>query len=114
MRLRFALSLTIAALVLPGATLGAGQPRLRIVDATVPVGGTLVAVGSGWPAASRVQLLIGPPQAGAVVVATARTTNRGSFRKGMRLSTRWKRGRYVLLACRRSCRVKVAANFRVG
>jgi len=62
-----------------------------------------------------VQLLIGPPRSEAEHVATARTTSSGTFRRTF-VPPAWAQerlGRWIVLACRRDCRVKATASFRL-
>lgn len=118
---------TIAALVLTAALVGpawassSSSPapartaavQVRIEPTTVRAGGVITAIGRGWPRDAGVELLIGPPYSEAYHVNWARTTRAGTFRKRIRISSRTAAGRWVLLACRRSCRVKASASFRV-
>ena len=87
--------------------------HVRIEPTIVRAGSVITAIGRGWPRDAGVELLIGPPYSEAYHVNWARTTHAGTFRKRIRISSRTKAGRWVLLACRRSCRVKASASFRV-
>lgn len=69
--------------------------------------------GKGWPRNVRVQLLIGPPRSEADHVAWARTGGAGTFRRSLTIGTRARTGPAVLLACRRECRDKASATFRI-
>ena len=91
----------------------AAAVHVRVDPASVPAGSVITAIGRGWPRDAGVELLIGPPASEAYHVNWARTTHAGTFRKRIRISSRTAAGRWVLLACRRSCRVKASASFRV-
>lgn len=91
------------------------QPAVRVSPASVARGHAITVTGKHWPRRVTVQLLIGPPQSEAEPVATARTTSTGTFRRRFvpppYIQARL--GRWVLLACRRECRVKATATFRL-
>jgi hypothetical protein len=89
------------------------RPTLRLRPSTISPGGSVTFTGSGWPANRRVDLLIGPPFSEADKFTSARTGARGRFRTTFRFPAAIEPGRYVVLACRRSCRVKVSASLRV-
>ncbi len=88
--------------------------RVSVSPRTVRAGSQLTVSGRGWPARSSVQLLVGPPQSEASPVGSVRARADGSFRKVLRVNSRARPGRYVLLACRRSCRVKASATFTIA
>lgn len=89
------------------------RPTLRVRPATISPGDTVTFSGSGWPANRVVELLIGPPRSEADRFTSARTGPGGRFRTSFTFPTAIQPGRYVVLACRRSCRVKVSAPLRV-
>jgi len=76
-------------------------------------GHRIVVTGRHWPRSAIVELLIGPPNSEADRVGRARTTNAGTFRRYLRISPATTPGRWVLLGCRRECRVKAVNSFRV-
>jgi hypothetical protein len=99
-------------LALP-ATANAAQPAVSVSPTAVAPGDTITVSGRNWPKRVSVQLLVGPPRSEADAVATVRTTSRGTFRRTIRIASTAELGRYVLLACRRSCRVKAQASLRI-
>ncbi len=103
-----------AALLLP-VTTGAVStaPSVSVSPKIVLRGGSLVVTGRHWPHRARVELLIGPPRSEADHVAWVTTTSSGTLRKRLPISRHAATGRFVLLACRRSCRVKAQASFRI-
>ncbi len=86
---------------------------MHVSPAAVRAGHVITVTGRGWPRNAGVELLIGPPRSEASHGAWARTTSAGTFSKRVRLWSRMKAGRWVLLGCRRACRIKAAASFRV-
>lgn len=95
---------------------GAGRETaisLRVTPKAVARGAFLTFTGSGWPARSRVQLLVGPPASEADPVGTITTDARGRFERRMRIQRTATPGPYVALACRAQCRVKATATFRI-
>lgn len=107
-----ALGLLVAFAPLGGAVASA-RPQLTVRPATVEAGDDVSFSGSGFLANRQVQILIGPPRSEASPVGSARAGRRGHFRVQIRLSTRARPGRYVALACQRSCRIKASANLRI-
>lgn len=89
------------------------HPRVGVSPTTVKRGQAITVTGSYWRRSAEVQLLIGPPRSEAGLVATVRTTSRGTFRRRLTPPAFVQRrlGRWVLLACRRDCRVKAVKNF---
>ena len=91
------------------------KPTVRVAPSVVKRGQAITVTGSHWPKRVTVQLLIGPPQAGAERFGSARTTSRGTFSRKLVLPA-WvqaRLGRWVVLGCRRDCRVKATASFRL-
>jgi hypothetical protein len=86
---------------------------LRVTPRVVPRGAFLTFTGSGWPARARVTLLVGPPASEADPVGAVLTDARGRFVRRIRIRPSAMPGRYVALACRRGCRVKATATFRI-
>jgi hypothetical protein len=76
-------------------------------------GGSILVTGRHWAPRATVQLLIGPPRSEADPVGSVRTTAAGTFRRRLPIAAGARPGRYVLLACRRSCRVKASATLRI-
>lgn len=101
----------------PGRTAGEAQHEmavsLRVTPKTIPRGGVLTFRGAGWPARTRVTLLVGPPASEADPVGSVRTNARGRFLRRLRISRTATPGAYVALACRAGCRVKATATFRI-
>ena len=95
------------------ASSAAVPPTVRVTPATIERGHAITVTGRHWPRHVRVQLLIGPPRSEADPVGSVRTSSRGSFRRTLTIPARSRIGRRVLLACRRECRVKASAVFRV-
>lgn len=108
-----ALLLAITALLLVAAmpTLASAAPSVSLSPKSIPRGGALVVTGKGWPKNVRVQLLIGPPRSEADPVGSARTDGSGRFRRTLTVDRA--AGPAVLLGCRRECRDKASATFRV-
>jgi len=115
--------LVVAAVSLAGAVMPADEPVTRatahptvaVSPTTVPRGHAITVTGAGWRPRANVALLIGPPRSEATRVATVRTTSRGTFRRTL-TPPAWvqaHRGRWVLLACRRDCRIKAVKSFRI-
>lgn len=104
-------SLAVVLLLVAGAAPSAAAPSVSVSPKSLPRGGTLAVTGRGWPGNVRVQLLIGPPRSEADPVGLARTDGRGRFRRT--LSVHRAPGPAVLLGCRRECRDKASASFRV-
>ena len=88
-------------------------PSVRITPLIVARGDTITVTGRGWARNAIVDLLIGPPQSEASPVGRARTTSAGTFRRRLRIVRTTMPGRWVLLGCRRDCRVKAVKSFRV-
>lgn len=95
------------------ASSAATHPRVSVSPATVERGQAITVTGSGWRRSASVQLLIGPPRSEGTLVATVRTTSRGTFRRRLEPPAFVQRrlGRWVLLACRRDCRIKAVKSF---
>lgn len=112
MRARVLLApLTVLLLVAAIPAPAAAAPKVSVSPKSVPRGGTLVVTGKGWPKNVRVQLLIGPPRSEADPVGFARTDGAGRFRRALTVGRA--AGPAVLLGCRRECRDKASATFRV-
>jgi hypothetical protein len=94
---------------------GATQPSATVTPTSVKRGKPITVTGSHWPRRVTVQLLIGPPQSEAEPVARVRTTRSGTFRRTFvpPAFVQARLGRWILLACRRDCRVKAMASFRL-
>jgi hypothetical protein len=88
-------------------------PSVSVSPTIVLRGDSLTVTGRHWPRRTRVELLIGPPRSEASHVAWVTTTSSGALRKRLPIARRGATGRFVLLACRRSCRVKAQASFRI-
>jgi hypothetical protein len=91
------------------------SPTLDVSPTIVKRGASFTVTGSHWRREAPVRLLIGRPHSGATYVATVRTTSRGTFRRKL-TPPAWvqaRTGRWVLLACRRDCRIKAVKNFRI-
>jgi hypothetical protein len=109
-------AVSLAAAIKPApdpASSTSSHPRLSVSPTTVKRGQAITVTGSGWHRSANVQLLIGPPRSEGTLVATVRTTSRGTFRRRLTPPTFVQRrlGRWVLLACRRDCRVKAVKSF---
>lgn len=88
-------------------------PSVRVVPSVVQRGNRITVTGRNWPRNVIVELLIGPPRSEAEPVGRARTTSTGAFRRYLRIASTTAPGRWVLLGCRRECRVKAVRSFRV-
>jgi hypothetical protein len=88
-------------------------PRVSVAPSAAPAGGTVTVRGVRWTPGATVTLLIGPPRSEADPVARVRARADGTFRRRLRLARRLRPGPYVLLGCRRSCRIKASARFRI-
>lgn len=106
--------LLVLALGAAGIAVAATRPSVRVAPTTVERGELLTVSGTGWARSANVELLVGPPRSEADHVGSVRTTSRGTFRRRLRISSRAATGRFVLLACRRECRVKATVSFRVS
>ena len=117
--MRLLLAAATSALVLAAPAVAGPVPAstagvsVRVAPATVHAGHVITVTGRGWPRNAGVELLIGPPYREASHITWARTTSSGTFTKRVRIWSRMKAGRWVLLGCRRACRIKAAASFRV-
>lgn len=97
------------------ASSATAKPTVQVSPSSVKRGKAITVTGSHWARRATVDLLIGPPQSEATRVATVRTTSGGAFRRKL-VPPAWVQariGRWVLLACRRDCRVKASATFRI-
>lgn len=119
---RLAIAAVAAALIGIAAGSGAASdpaarstaaPSVRVSPAVVQRGQRITVTGRNWPRNVIVDLLIGPPRSEADRVGRARTTSAGTFRRHLRIASRTAPGRWVLLACRRECRIKAVRSFRV-
>ncbi|MFP5364331.1 MAG: hypothetical protein ACLGI5_16550 [Thermoleophilia bacterium] len=107
--------LVAAAGVRPQAAPSAApRPSVSIAPSLVQRGERITVTGRNWPRNVIVDLLIGPPRSEADRVGRARTTSAGTFRRHLRIASKTAPGRWVLLACRRECRVKAIRSFRVS
>lgn len=91
----------------------AAAGTLSLRPAVVRRGASVSFSGTRWTPSSRVELLIGPPRSEATHFAWARTNGAGSFHKSVRLLASARPGKYVVLACRRSCRDKASARLTI-
>lgn len=112
-------SLVIALLGLVALAPVAGSPaaskvHLKVKPPILGPGEDLTTIGSGFGARRTVTILIGPPNSEAFKVGSARTNSKGRFTKIITLSNDIEPGKYVVLACRRSCAVKASAKITVG
>jgi hypothetical protein len=109
--------LTALALLVPGvpaaAPAPAPTPTISLWPKTVPRGAVLLVTGRHWTPGRLVDVLVGPPRSEADHVAWARARADGTFRRGIRIARDAKTGSFVVLGCRRACRVKAQASFRV-
>jgi len=97
------------------ASSATAKPGVHVSPSSVKRGKAITVTGSHWPRRATVDLLIGPPRSEATRVAGVRTTSGGSFRRTL-VPPAWvqaRLGTWVLLACRRDCRVKATATFRL-
>lgn len=106
-------ALAVLAASAPAPAAVAARPTVSVSPTTVVRGGSLLVTGRHWTPRATVQLLIGPPRSEADPVATARATATGTFRRRLPIARGARTGRFVLLACRRSCRIKASASFRI-
>ena len=113
----------VAAVSLAGTVWPASQPKRRaaanptvdVAPAIVKRGHAITVTGSRWRRRATVELLIGPPRSEGTHVATVRTTSTGTFKRKLTppAFVQARTGRWVLLACRRECRIKAVHSFRV-
>lgn len=112
-RLSATVSAALAAGLLSAAPAPAAAPSVSVSPTAVKRGGTLIVTGRHWAPRSRVELLIGPPRSEASHVAWATASTAGIVRARIPIARHAHTGRFVLLACRRSCRIKAQASFRI-
>lgn len=107
------LPLGAVALLATAAPAAAPSPTVSLWPKTVARGQVMLVTGGHWGRRVRVELLVGPPRSEADHVAWATTTAGGQLRRAIRVSRHARTGRFVLLACRRECRIKRQASFRI-
>jgi hypothetical protein len=107
-KLALALLVAGAAATATAVTSAGTRPSLKVSPNQVQQGANVTFTGSGWPANVRVQLLIGRPKSEAVKFGAPRTRGTGSFRYVLPIKPDAPTGRYVILACRNSCKTKVS------
>lgn len=97
------------------ASSAAAAPTVAVSPKSVKRGQAITVTGSRWRRSANVQILIGPPRSEGTVVATVRTTRSGTFRRRLTPPRFVQRrlGRWVLLACRRDCRIKAVKSFHL-
>lgn len=88
-------------------------PGVAVHPSRVPAGGAVTVTGRNWPAATEVEILLGPPRSEASAVGSATTTAAGRFTFVLRVPATLPPGRWVVLGCRNECRVKASASFTV-
>ena len=112
LKARIAIPALAAATVAAGTAFAAG-PSLTVTPSRVHQGGQVVFTGTGWAKGVRVTLLLGKPNTGANKFATVTTNRRGRFRYALPIKPSAPTGKYVILACRKSCRVKVTRSMTI-
>ncbi len=111
---------TIRALLLPvclslavPAAAPAAARTLKASPSRATRGQLVTFTGAHWPARRTVLLLIGPANSEAQRFTSTRTTASGRIRKRFRLPATATPGRYVVLACRQSCRMKATTRLTI-
>ena len=94
-------------------SLGRGGPKVRVKPSVIAIGGKIKVRGYHFYAKKKVTLYIGVPNSEGMKVGSKRTNKRGSFKKSLKLSSSIDPGKYVVLACQRSCRTKATKSFRI-
>lgn len=105
----------VAALLLVtlSAASAVAAPAVSVSPANVPLGGTAAFTATGFRAATRLQILVGPPNSEASLVGTVTTDALGRGVVRSRVSRAATPGRYVVLACQLSCSVKATRSFNI-
>jgi len=81
--------------------------KLSVTPSRVVAGEATKAVGTGWPKHQTVTFRIGRPQTDVLeTIGRVRTDRRGRFSKRLRIPADLAAGRWVVLACRKACRLK--------
>jgi hypothetical protein len=106
-------ALVILVLVLAGLAGAATKPTLKVTPSTVKQGGKVTFTGAHWPKRTKVSLLLGFPNSDAAKFATVATTTTGTFRYTLPIKPSAPKGKYVVLACRKNCQVKVQRNMTI-
>ncbi|MCU0307041.1 MAG: hypothetical protein MUE51_04585 [Thermoleophilia bacterium] len=112
--MRRALAAALAGIVLTAlAGPALGRTRATLEPDPVRAGGALLVQGTGWAPGAAVSLLAGPPRSEGLPVRRVRASAAGAFRVRIPVARSAVPGRYVMVVCQRSCRVKVTLPFRV-
>src|SRR4051812_23785109 len=106
------LALVAAIAVLAGSALAAG-PGLTVTPRRVHQGGSVTFTGSHWAHNVKVTLLLGQPNTDANKFATVKTNGRGQFSYMLPIKPTAPTGKYVILACRKSCATKVSRSMTI-
>ena len=107
--------LLAAALVAAAAapTTAGTLPSLSVTPSKVHRGSNVHFNGYSWPANKRVQLLIGRPNSEATKFASPKADGNGHFRYTQSIKASAPTGKYVILACRNNCQVKISRNLTI-
>jgi hypothetical protein len=95
------------------ATAAATGPSLTVTPSQVHRSQNVTFSGAHWARHVRVTLLLGKPNTGANKFATVTTNSRGRFRYVLPIKPTAPTGQYVILACRKSCAVKVSRSMTI-
>jgi hypothetical protein len=88
--------------------------KLRVTPPTVLRGGTITITGSHFRPRVRVTIDIGSPNSDNTSrLGTVKAKANGSFRFASTISKSTRPGKYVVLACQATCRVKATARLAV-
>lgn len=111
-KLFLALVCTVAVAATAAVAFAAG-PSLSVSPSKVHRGGRVTFTGAGWARKVKVTLLLGRPNTEANRFATVTTNALGRFRYSLPIKPTAPTGRYVILACRRSCATKVSRSMTI-
>ena len=114
---RIAVSILAAAAVVALAAVGiaATGPTLTVSPNPVHRGANVTFSGSHWAHNVKVTLKLSAPGAnGANAFAIVRTNGRGKFRYALPIKPTAPTGKYLIIACRNSCKTKVTRGMTVA
>src|SRR4051794_21845403 len=109
---KLVLAVLAAIAVAAGTALAAG-PSLTVTPSSVHQGAKVTFAGSGWAQNVKVTLLLGRPNTGANRFATVTTSRRGRFSYTLPIKPTAPTGKYVILACRKNCAMKVSRSMTI-
>ena len=111
---RVAVAVLAAGGVASGIAVGAvTKPTFRVNPSTVHRGQNVTFSGRHWGANKTVTLMLGYKNSEAAKIGTARTKGDGSFSQVRPILSGAPTGNYVVLACRKSCAIKVSRALKI-